>query len=105
MPVRATGPDDAVDPSHEWWVAAPATWLDLRPAAPAPDPGAAAALAGPPVVGPGGTRVMALLAAGQRGRRLTLELAVAPDALATDPGRSVTVVDVTLTRAPWEVEL
>ena len=47
---------------------------------------------------------MVLLAAGQRGRRLTVELVQAPDPLAADPGRAVTIVDVTLTGAPWEVE-
>ncbi|TPV53463.1 hypothetical protein FJ661_02460 [Pseudarthrobacter phenanthrenivorans] len=103
MPVQLSSPPDGVDPSHAWWAARPATWLDVRPAATPPDPGAAASV-GRVVRGPGGTRAMVLLAAGQRGRRLTLELVQAPDPLAADPGRAVTIVDVTLTGAPWEVE-
>ncbi|WP_427117238.1 DUF6603 domain-containing protein [Pseudarthrobacter scleromae] len=103
MPVQLSAPPDGVDPSHAWWAARPATWLDVRPAAAPPDPAAAASV-GRVVRGPGGTRAMVLLAAGQRGRRLTLELVQAPDPLAADPGRAVTIVDVTLTGAPWEVE-
>ena len=104
MPQKVSGPPDATDATHTWWAARPRTWLTLRAAAAPPDPAGAAATAGDPVVGPGGTRVMVRLAAGQRGKRLTLELVQAADELAGDPGTSVTVVDVTFTSAPWEVE-
>lgn len=102
MPVRVTAPADAVDPTHEWWAARPVTWLDVR-VAPGAGPGVVST-ARDRIVGPGGTRVMVPLAANQRGTRLTLELVVVPDPLAADPARSVTIVDVTLTGAPWEVE-
>ena len=48
--------------------------------------------------------LLVLLAANSRGKRVTLDLVQAADPLATDPGRSLTVIDVTLNRAPWEVE-
>ena len=104
MPVSVPGPVDASDPLHKWWAARPATWLQVAPVAVPPDPAAAASFARAPIVGPGGTRVLVLLAPASRGKRVTLELVQAPDPLATDPGRRVTVVDVTLNRAPWEVE-
>lgn len=102
-PARVQGPVDAVDPTHQWWAARPQTWLDLQPASPPPDPAAAASVARSPVVGPGGTRVLVLMAPGSRGRRLTLELVRRPEPLAADPGERVVAVDVTLHRAPWEV--
>lgn len=104
MPVTVSGPVDASDPTHKWWAARPVTWLQVAPTAVPPDPAAAASFARAPIVGPGGTRVLVLLAANSRGKRVTLDLVQAPDPLATDPGRSLTVIDVTLNRAPWEVE-
>ena len=104
MPVSVSGPADASDPSHKWWAARRKAWLTVEAAAVPPDPAVAATTVGGPIVCPGGTRVVFLLAPNSRGKRVTLELVQAPDPLAADPGRRVGAVDITLNRAPWEVE-
>jgi hypothetical protein len=92
----ATGPVPS-----ERWVLAPREWLLLRATA-------ATATALAPngiIVAPGGQRALAVLAPGQRGTELALELvAVAfPDLPFIDPNeRAVTVFDVTFSAAPWE---
>ena len=54
--------------------------------------------------GPGGTRAIAMLAAGARGREVRLDLQTAADQLAQTPQAAVTATRVSLVRAPWEVE-
>jgi hypothetical protein len=92
----STGPSPA-----ERWVLAPREWLLLRATAAT----AGTVAAGGIVVAPGGQRALIVLAPGQRGQRLTLEL-VAPafaDLPFLDPNdRTVTVFDMTFAAAPWE---
>jgi len=92
----STGPSPA-----ERWVLAPREWLLVRATAAT----AGTVAAGGIVVAPGGQRALIVLAPGQRGQRLTLEL-VAPafaDLPFLDPNdRAVTVFDMTFAAAPWE---
>jgi hypothetical protein len=104
MPTLITGPADGTDPSRHWWAARRRPWLQLVPAASPPGPAAAATLARPPVVGPGGTRVMCQLTPGNRERRLVLELVRSADDLAAEAEARVVAVDVTMNSVPWEVE-
>jgi hypothetical protein len=92
----ATGPVPS-----ERWVLAPREWLLLRASA------ATAATLAPNgiVVAPGGQRAIAVLAPGQRGKELALELVAAAfaDLPFLDPNeRAVTVFDMMFTAAPWE---
>jgi large repetitive protein len=93
---------DATGPvTSERWVLALREWLLLRVGA------AAAATLAPDgiIVAPGGQRAIAVLAPGQRGKELMLELvAVAfADLPFLDPNeRAVTVFDMTFSAAPWE---
>ena len=94
--IDSTGPVTA-----ERWVLAAREWLLLRAAA-----GSSATLAANGiVVAPGGQRAIVVLAPGQRGNELELELAAPafPDLPFLDQtDRTVTVVDLRLTAAPWE---
>ena len=91
----ATGPVPS-----ERWVLAPREWLLLRQSA------ATATLApNGIIVAPGGQRAIAVLAPGQRGKELKLELVAAAfaDLPFLDPAEpAVTVFDMTFSAAPWE---
>jgi large repetitive protein len=92
----STGPVAA-----ERWVLAPREWLLLRPSAVT----AATLAADGIVVAPGGQRALVVLAPGQRGKELALELVAAAfaDLPFLDPSeRAVTVFDMTFSAAPWE---
>jgi large repetitive protein len=92
----ATGPVPS-----ERWVLAPREWLLLRLRA-----ATSAALApNGIVVAPGAQRAFVVLAPGQRGKELALELVAAAfaDLPFLDPTeRAVTVFDMTFSAAPWE---
>ena len=98
---------DATGPvASQRWVLAPREWLQLRATSPtAASPTTAALAANGMIVAPGGQRALAVLAPGQRGQRLALELA---EVTFTDlpfiepPGSPVTVFDMTFAAAPWE---
>lgn len=105
VPTQLTAPPDSPDPSHTYWAARPADWLLLA------DSSAAAAADDLPravvsriVHGPGGTRAIAVLAAGGRGHEVRLDLVTAADLQAGTPERRTTAVRVGLTAAPWEVQ-
>jgi large repetitive protein len=96
---------DATGPvASQRWVLAPREWLQLR-ATTLTDPAAATLAANGIVVAPGGQRALAVLAPGQRNKRLALELA---EVTFTDlpfiepPGSPVSVFDMTFSAAPWE---
>ena len=85
----------------ERWVLAPREWLLLRPSAATAPTLAPSGI----VVAPGGQRAVVVLAPGQRGKELALELVAAAfaDLPFLDPNeRAVTVFDMTFSAAPWE---
>lgn len=84
------------DPVHHYWARVPYRWLSVVRSA-----GAGAAV-DRIAVGPGGTRVVAFLAASQRGTTLNLDLQVTRvDGTA---GTSAHALSVLLAQAPWEEE-
>jgi hypothetical protein len=96
---------DSPDPTHQYWAARPADWLSVAPSVTPAAPGDPPRAGIPRIVkGPGGTRAIALIAAGSRGAEARLDLRTAADQLAGTPAASVTAVRVSLLRAPWEVE-
>jgi hypothetical protein len=105
VPTVVAAPPDSPDPTHTYWAARPADWLNVVASA------APVAASDPPragiariVRGPGGTRAVAILAAGSRGAEARLDLQRAADQLAQTPQAAVTATRVSLLRAPWEVE-
>lgn len=105
VPTKLTAPPDAPDPTHTYWAARPADWLFLATStAPAAGGDLPRATVSRLVRGPGGTRAVALLAPGSRGREVRLDLVIAADALAGTPEQRSTALRVGLNRAPWEME-
>lgn len=105
-PTVVTAPADAVDPTHTWWAARPKDWLTLATSTATAPPGALPAATVTRIIrGPGLGRAVVLLGPQARGRRLALDLVVAPDLLAGLAERRALAVDVPLQRAPWEEEL
>jgi hypothetical protein len=99
FPTKVT---DATGPvPSERWVMVPREWLLLRGSAATPGVLATNGI----IVAPGGQRAIVVLAPGQRGKRLALELVALgfsdlPFLNSND--RTVAVVDMTLSAAPWE---
>ena len=106
MPTKVQGPIDSVDPTHHWWAARPTDWLSLKASTAAAPAGSLPAAGITRIIrGPGLGRAVVLLDAGARGKRVSLDLVVAADALANAPEGRAVAVDVPLQRAPWEEEL
>ena len=105
VPTVVAAPPDSPDPSHTYWASRPADWLSVVASA-APVAAGDLPRAGVTRIirGPGGTRAIAILAAGARGREVRLDLLTAADLLAQTPQTAVTATRVSLVRAPWEVE-
>lgn len=84
------------DPVHHYWARVPYRWLSVVRSA-----GGGAAV-DRIATGPGGTRIVALLAANQRGTTLNLDLQVTK--VDGTIGTSAPALSVLLARAPWEEE-
>lgn len=105
VPTVIPAPSDSPDPSHTYWAGRPADWLSVVASAIPPAAGDQPRAGVTRIVkGPGGTRAIALLAAGARGREARLDLRTAADQLAGTAASAVTAARVSLASAPWEVE-
>ena len=105
VPTVIPAPTDAPDPTHTYWAGRPADWLSVVASAVPPAAGDQPRAAISRIVrGPGGTRAIAILAAGSRGTEARLDLRTAPDQLAGTAASAVTAARVSLAAAPWEVE-
>ena len=105
VPTWVTAPADAPDPSHGYWAGRPGEWLVLRAdtTSPAADDLQRATVQRI-IRGPGGTRAIAILGPGARGREARFSLVhriIAPTGTTETP---TIAVRADLQRAPWEVE-